>query len=619
MSSSTSPRTGRWFSPRRLGITRKTQLVIGAALFTLLAVLFLPLQMIVFDSFLQLEQRNSERNIDRALNALADDLTNLANTTRDYASWDEAYAYVRGEMPEFTADNFNQETFETNRLNLVLITDLEGRVRYSRLYNGGSWRPQAEADTFVGYVLGSTLLDKVNDIDGNHGLLLLPDGPLLLAARSILTSEYTGPRAGTMIMGRLLSAEEIARVGESLRIDLQIHRLDQTPDTPQTDEAFSRLLNGAGQVVTPLNDDWVAGYSLLRDLAGRPVAAIQVTLPREIWANGTKTVTLLLVIFAGTGVAITLTITTLLNRLVLTRLARLIEEVQRIGEGRSLTRRLTLAGDDELSELAEKINQMLGTLEQSEAEGRQAIEERLQIWSDVVDARRQFISTVSHELRTPLTPIRGYIDMMLMGISGEPNGEQRSFLQAMRSSTDRMQALVDDLLDMSRMDAAEFSIQQEALEPAVTVEMALKMITPLSERREVSISAELDESLPQVWADKRRLEQILVNLLSNAVKYTHRGGRAWVSVAETADGICFSVGDNGVGMTPAQLEKLFTPFYRADNELRDEVTGTGLGLSITKRLVDLHGGQIQVESTVGVGSLFRVTLPVARAEALVTV
>ncbi len=223
--------------------------------------------------------------------------------------------------------------------------------------------------------------------------------------------------------------------------------------------------------------------------------------------------------------------------------------------------------------------------------------------------KTELVATASHELRTPMTSIRGFVDMLLLGTFGEVTEAQREPLRVIKNNVVRLVQLIDELLDMSRVEAGEVRLRRED----VQVEDVLRDVTHVLQgqfrEREVTLHMDLHSGLPSIIADRQRLEQIAVNLISNACKYTPRGGSVWVALRNGGDMLCVEVRDNGVGIPHDAQAHIFTPFYRADNPLRDEVGGTGLGLSITRKLVELHGGAIWFESEPNEGSVFCFTLP----------
>ncbi|MEI7769605.1 MAG: GAF domain-containing protein [Chloroflexales bacterium] len=230
------------------------------------------------------------------------------------------------------------------------------------------------------------------------------------------------------------------------------------------------------------------------------------------------------------------------------------------------------------------------------------------------EAKRQFISDVSHELRTPLTAIKGYVDVLLLSGTQSLSADQVSYLGIIKNNTNRLKALIEDILEFSRPDSSKRLNFALVAIPDV-IDDAVQAMRLEYERKSMSVQIETPASLPRVMADQKRISQVVFNLFSNAVKYTFEGGRVHVrAFLNRANMMQVDVEDTGVGMSPDQRKKLFRPFYRADNPLRDVAGGTGLGLSIAKALIEQHGGEMWVTSEIGKGSTFSFIIPLEQAE-----
>lgn len=242
---------------------------------------------------------------------------------------------------------------------------------------------------------------------------------------------------------------------------------------------------------------------------------------------------------------------------------------------------------------------------------------RLYVFRDVTNEREvervksQFVSTVSHELRTPLTSIKGYVELILEGEAGDLAPLQQEFLEIVRHNANRLLLLINDLLDVSRIESGKLELRRAPLQLAPLVSAAVAILQPQLDAKRLQLSIELQQPLPPLLADEGRLAQILVNLLSNACKYTPAAGRITIIARAANDMLRIDVSDTGVGLTQAELQRLFTRFFRAENRSTQEAGGAGLGLAITRSLVELHGGRIEVRSEPGVGSTFSVYLPLA--------
>ncbi len=228
--------------------------------------------------------------------------------------------------------------------------------------------------------------------------------------------------------------------------------------------------------------------------------------------------------------------------------------------------------------------------------------------------RDEFVSTVSHELRTPLTSISGYVDLLLDGVGGELSATAEHYLTIVQQNGRRLAALVNDLLDMSRIEAGKVDLRFEDVDLAAQLRDILAGFTPQFTAKRQTVHLDLPDALPPVWADPHRSVQIFTNLISNAHKYTLNGGSITISAHGEQDAVRVDIADTGIGLSAAEQEKLFTRFFRAGHRAARAERGTGLGLAITHALVEMHGGAISVQSSPGVGSVFSVLLPTRAAE-----
>jgi PAS domain S-box-containing protein len=242
---------------------------------------------------------------------------------------------------------------------------------------------------------------------------------------------------------------------------------------------------------------------------------------------------------------------------------------------------------------------------------------RLYVFRDVTRERAidrmktEFIALVSHELRTPLTSIKGFIELLLSGKADDLTENQRRFLVIVHDNSERLVVLINDLLDVSRIESGNLDLKFGVLDFGAVVHAVVTSLQPLIDSKQHLVELDLPEALPLVWGDKDRVAQILTNLMSNACKYTPTGGRISLSVRVDADRMRVSVVDSGVGMTTEEQGHLFTRFFRAENPLAEDTSGTGLGLNIARSLVQKHGGDINVVTAPGEGSTFEFTLPIA--------
>ncbi|HEY7149311.1 MAG TPA: ATP-binding protein [Gaiellaceae bacterium] len=251
----------------------------------------------------------------------------------------------------------------------------------------------------------------------------------------------------------------------------------------------------------------------------------------------------------------------------------------------------------------------------SEAESaRRAMSEQNKRLRELDRLKDEFLSLVSHELRTPLTSIRGYLDLVLQGEAGEINPEQRRFLEAVERNSGRLLRLVGDLLFVAQADAGRLSLERDRVDLAELAAHCVEGAAPAATEKAVSLAL-LAEPVPSLTGDRGRLGQVLDNLVSNALKFTPEGGTVQVRTSAEEDHVVLEVEDTGIGIPAADQSRLFERFYRTSVAEDQAIPGTGLGLAIVKAIVDAHSGRISISSREGVGTTFRVELPlVARAQ-----
>lgn len=233
---------------------------------------------------------------------------------------------------------------------------------------------------------------------------------------------------------------------------------------------------------------------------------------------------------------------------------------------------------------------------------------------EIAQMKNEFVSTVSHELRTPLTSIKGYVDLIIDGDAGEVNEIQQEFLGIVKENADRLVSLINDMLDISRIESGRVHLKIEPMHIEDSIAGTVDSFRAVLEQSGRTIKTRVPENLPKVAADRDRVGQVLMNFVSNALKYSPEGGDVVITAKRAGDTVSVSVTDHGMGISREDQKQLFTKFYRVDNALTREIGGTGLGLSICKSIIELLGGRVRVRSKQGEGSTFTFTLPVAPHE-----
>jgi len=253
-----------------------------------------------------------------------------------------------------------------------------------------------------------------------------------------------------------------------------------------------------------------------------------------------------------------------------------------------LDQQVPVRSQDELGELAASFNRMSADLARAN------------------ELRRQMTADIAHDLRTPLSVIKGYTEGLRDGVL-QPAPET---FQIIHQEAEQLSRLVEDLRTLSLADAGELTLTRQVVHPRELLERTAAAHLPRAQQLEIALQVAVDAALPSVRADPERMAQVLGNLVSNAIRHTPAGGQISLAAAQQGNNVLLTVQDNGVGIAPDKLRRVFTRFYRGDEARQAHEGESGLGLAIAKSLVELHDGTISVESTLGEGTTFAIALPV---------
>ena len=302
----------------------------------------------------------------------------------------------------------------------------------------------------------------------------------------------------------------------------------------------------------------------------------------------------LLILGLAVGVAGGRRAAAVLRRAVVRPMSRLVAATERI-RGGDLSARAEVRGAAEVAIVAESFNEMAGEVEKV-VEGLREVDE----------LKTRFLSTVSHELRTPLTSITGYLQLLEQGVVGELTPEQLGYVHVAQRNGERLASLIDDLLMLSRFDAGRIDLKSEPVDVAQQLRHLHEEMRPVADKGDSKLALEAPDELV-VSGDARRLQQSFANLVSNAIKFNRPGGEVRMRASAMNGHAVVEVSDEGVGIPPGELARIGERFFRASTTTN--MPGTGLGLAITREIVERHGGRLEIESEVGKGSSFRITLP----------
>ena len=460
---------------------------------------------------------------------------------------------------------------------------------YFRVQEEQSLRAQAEAT--------AAILDRfIADTVGTDAVVINVDGKLQLnpAVRLALVDDN--------ILD--LAAHNVAHADIRLRFGLAHQELDgPLAVDPDPTLGFDMPLSedpARGQLrdpsITPATAD-VARANAIQDWG----MSVTLSNPYTSRANTLAAITGLLLLMASIAFMVAVLVAAYIAHRFSTPITRLTEASRRLAEGdlgsRVATDELS-SGTLELRELSTQFNTMADRLEES-----------VSIIRRDRDRSRDFLADVSHELRTPIAAMRTFIEL-LQGPAGKDTSARSEFLDSSAVQLDRLDWLAQNLLELSKLDSGLVLLELRPDDIRGTIESAVEQQLAAAERKGITLTVTLPDRPIRIHHDAPRVGQVVTNLVGNALKFTRRGGEVRVTARQDAGGGArIEVADTGVGIHPAELPRIFERFYRGSEANEARGTGSGLGLAIVKSIVDMHHGTIEVESRVGHGSRFVVTLP----------
>jgi signal transduction histidine kinase len=433
---------------------------------------------------------------------------------------------------------------------------------------------------------------------------------------------FVGPIVERARIGTAGYAYAVDRRGELIThpdVDLVLGRTDFA-SLPQVQAALRATAEASADATTGRDPDGTEVLSAFQTIESlgwhvfveEPLSEAFAPLEAAIWRTA-----LLLVAF--------LVIATATSVLLARRLVRPIETIQaaaaKIGSG-ALDQRIEIESNDELGALAEEFNRMAAQLQESYASLEDKVEERTRELATALQQldrkgreleaasrhKSEFLANMSHELRTPLNAIIGFSQVLRDELYGDVNEKQEEYLEDILTSANHLLELINDVLDLSKVEAGHLELDIAPFSLHEALDRGVVMVRERATREGVQVTLNPNPDVGLIAGDERRVRQVIFNLLSNAVKFTPAGGAVDVRTLQANGEVRVAVTDDGPGVAPEDHERIFEEFQQTEAGVLDR-EGTGLGLALSKRLVELHGGRIWVESEVGVGSTFTFTLP----------
>jgi len=368
-------RMGKLFSGHRtlnwmensLTLRHKTLLIMGVVFLIMIILLSAISHIILMDRFTELEEKYSHQKVQFSLDTLNDDINKLKIIEWDWAAWDDTYIFINDINEEYIKSNLRLEIFTNIRQNLMLFINSSGNIVYSKAFDLEN-QTQVPVPRYFYEKLSPDdyLLQHLDTQSNKTGIILIPEGPMLIASRPIVQNDRTGPIRGTLIMGRFLNSEEIKRLSGITHLPLSIHRFDDNQMPSDFQAILPFFSKDEPIIIRPVSTESIAGYTLIDDVYGKPGVILEVEMPREIYKQGKETVGYfifsLLIIYSVFSILIVI----LLEIFILRRLNRFDSDVKNIEKSGNISSRVVVEGKDELSNLAGSLNNMLEALEKSQ-------------------------------------------------------------------------------------------------------------------------------------------------------------------------------------------------------------------------------------------------------------
>ena len=558
---------------------------------------------IVFPSYLDLEEDEARRNVERVHSVIDEDIASLARAVTDWAVWDDTYRYVANQKPSFIEDNLAPASVANLNISILYAEDAAGRPVLTAAYDQSKNTVDTTGlDIVNGFASASRLVIKRAWADGQaSGLVFTDAGLFMVAAHGTQPSDRNAPANGILVFGRAVDEAVTDSIRRRVRLPITFDALTRRDDT-----SIASTPSGSDFTLSR-TDATVVAASVLRDIDQGPLMVFRTEMPRSIVLLGGKTLSTAAMSLVLSAIMILFLLWVALRMIIVRPIQNLTKSLALAEEAVSSAPVERASGADEIGTLALVMKRHV-ELQRALAEASAA----RKVAEEANRVKSLFLAQMSHELRTPLHAILGFSEIMDQKLFGPLNDTYQDYAARIHKSGAHLLNLINDILDISKVEAGEFKVTSELIDVTSTLKDCIRMVCELPTSNGLTIRMDIPAGLPMLRADARRLRQVLLNLLSNAVKFTPEGGRVVMRAAVDQTGLVLSVQDTGIGIASEHLETVLEPFGQIDNTLTRKYEGTGLGLPLAKELARLMGATLTIASTVGIGTTVTIAFPAER-------
>ena len=558
----------------------RTKTIIAISLFTFM--IFAMLQIVnifvIQPSFTNLENQESKESITQARSTINYRLSQLEGKVKDYSSWDDTYDFVQNENQDYVESNFIDATFENLNLNLVAIMNNNRSVVFCQSFDlvnatmvntSESTRETLVSDAFIW-----TFSSPEDEL---AGIMLLDNQPMIVATAPIITSLGDGPIMGGMLFGRYVDAQEIGQLMKIMGLNFSLSTISDFSLQKDSQLVESLLSDGQDVVLEENSPETVSGYALIKDIHSKPMFVLQVSQNRVAFQQGQFVADLFLFVSLALSLSFGAGVLILIERNFTKPMTKLASYVKEMPLNSYASEAKNKFGTEETAVLANAV--------------RDTMNKKLEAMTEVS-------RMVAHDLRNPLTGIKGASYLLKNNYGAKMGEEGNGLLKTIDDCVEYSDKIVSDLLEYS----CEIKLDKIKTNPKRLVNDSLSTFMMQSN---IQVINEASDEF-SLFVDNGKIERVFSNLIKNAFDAMPDGGKLHITSRKVKGQVEIDFSDSGMGISKDSLKKLWTPFFTT------KAKGMGVGLSICKRIIEAHGGRIEVHSIEGKGTCFAVFLSLSK-------